>query len=380
MRWIESGAVLAAALACLPAAAAAQPHAALRVGQTVESSLGAEDPALTERGRFKVYRFDARQGQRLLATMRSSEFDAYLTVARVVAGITDPMAEDDDRGRGENGTDARVRFTAPATGSYLLVAQSLAADGMGPFTVALEEAPEPTTAQSREVRVGQTVTGSLAETDAILDEDDTFYDTYVVSGQAGQRLIIEMKSDSFDAFLAFGRMENGELNVSSNDDDGGDGTNSRMRVTLAEGGEYVIRANSLGAGGVGPYTLSVVEAGPPPPPQPIAIGGPEVTGTLDENDPTLEDDSYFDYWTFTGQAGERLRIVMAADEFDTFVAIGQLEGETFTEIANNDDGGDDGTNSLIEVTLPANGTYVIRANSFSGGSTGTYRLKIERQP
>lgn len=377
MRWIQSGAVLAAALACVPAAAAAQPYPAIRVGQTVNATLGTEDPALTERGRFKVYRFDARQGQRLVVTMRSGDFDAFLTVARVVSGITDAMKQDDDRG---GGTDARVRFTAPATGSYLLVAQSLATDGMGPFTLTLEEAPAPTTAQPREIAIGQTMEGSLAETDAVLDEDDTFYDLWIVSGEAGQRLTIDMKAETFDAYLAFGRMENGELNVSSNDDDGGDGTNSRIRVTLPETGEYVIRANSLGAGGVGPYTLSVAVAGPPPPPQPIEIDGPEQTGTLDENDPVLDDGSSFDYWTFSGQAGDRVRIIMRADEFDTFMAVGNLDGETFSEIASNDDAADDGTNSMVEVTLPANGTYTIRANSFSGGSTGSYRLKVERQP
>ncbi|HYJ80613.1 MAG TPA: PPC domain-containing protein [Longimicrobiaceae bacterium] len=378
MRWIQSGAVLVAALACLPAAAAAQPHPAIRVGQTMEGALNESDPALTGRGRFKVYRFDARAGQRLVATMRSGEFDAYLTVARVVAGITDPLAQDDDRG---GGTDARVRFTAPATGSYLLVAQALSAEGMGPYTVVLDEAQAPTTAQPRELRIGQTVSGSLADTDAILEEDDTYYDTWVLSGQAGQRLMVEMKSDSFDTYLSFGRMEGEEFNSSSSDDDGGEGTDSRVRVTLPETGEYVIRANSIGGGATGPYTLAVTERappGPPPPPQPISIGGPEVTGALEDSDPTMDDESYYDYWSFTGRAGDRLRIAMRSEEFDTFLALGQLAGGTFTEIASNDDAGDDGTNSIVDITLPTDGTYVIRANSFSGGSTGAYRLRVER--
>ncbi|HEX8690820.1 MAG TPA: PPC domain-containing protein [Longimicrobium sp.] len=377
MRRILCGAALAATLAPLLASPArAQTPQPIRVGQTVSGSLAESDPALSERGRFKVYRFDARKGQRLVATMRSEAFDAFLTVARSVGGITDAFKTDDDRG---GGTDARVRFVVPEDGQYLLVAQSLAEEGVGAYTLALETAPEPTTAQAREVRLGQTVTGALAETDAILEDDDTFYDTWVISARAGQRLLIEMKSDSFDTFLSFGRMEGDEFNATGTDDDGGDDTNSRLRVTVPENGEFQIRANSMGTA-TGPYTLTVTERPPPPPapaPRPITVGQ-EVNGELTDEDAAMEDDSYYDLYAFEGRAGERLRITMRSDEFDTFVAFGRMEGGSFSEISSNDDGGDDGTNSQLEVTLPAAGRYVVRANSLSGGNTGKYTLKLER--
>ena len=377
MRRILCGAALAATLAPLLAAPArAQTPQPIRVGQTVNGSLAEGDPALSERGRFKVYRFDARKGQRLVATMRSEAFDAFLTVARSVGGITDAFKTDDDRG---GGTDARVRFVVPEDGEYLLVAQSLAEEGVGAYTLALETAPEPTTAQSRELRLGQTVTGALAETDAILEDDDTFYDTWVISGRAGQRLLIEMKSDSFDTFLSFGKMENDEFNATGNDDDGGEGTNSRLTVTVPESGEFLIRANSMGTA-TGPYTLTVTERPPPPPaptPRPIAVGQ-EVSGELSDDDAVMEDESYYDYYSFEGRAGERYRITMRSDDFDAFLALGRMDGGSFSEIDSNDDGGADGTNSQLEVTLPAAGRYVIRANSLSGGNTGAYTLKLER--
>jgi pre-peptidase len=379
MRRILCGAALAATLAPLLAAPArAQTPQPIRVGQTVNGSLAEGDPALSERGRFKVYRFTASKGQRLVATMRSEAFDAFLTVARSVGGITDAFKTDDDRG---GGTDARVRFVVPEDGEYLLVAQSLAEEGVGAYTLALETAPEPTTAQSRELRLGQTVTGALAETDAILEEDDTFYDTWVISARAGQRLLIEMKSDSFDTFLSFGKMENDEFNATGTDDDGGDDTNSRLRVTVPENGEFLIRANSMGTA-TGPYTLTVTERPPPPPapaPRPITVGQ-EVSGELSDDDAVMEDESYYDYYAFEGRAGDRLRITMRSDDFDTFLAFGRMEGGSFSEISTNDDGGEDGTNSQLEVTLPAAGRYVIRANSLSGGNTGAYTLKLERMP
>ena len=89
----------------------------------------------------------------------------------------------DDDGGGE--TDARVRFTVPEDGLYLLIAQALEEDGGGEFTLVLEPTAAPTTAAARPIRVGQTVSDELAETDAVQEDDDTYYDTWTVDGHAG---------------------------------------------------------------------------------------------------------------------------------------------------------------------------------------------------
>lgn len=363
----------AACLATFAAAPAAAQHTPIRVGQSVTGTLVQNDPTMSSRGRFKVYRFEARKGDRLVATLESRDFDPYLTLVRSVGGITEELESNDD----SNGPDSRIRFTVPADGGYLLVAQSLEEEGMGGFTLALRQPAAPTTAQTREIRLGQPVEGSLAETDAILDDDESYYDTYTLSAREGQRLLVEMKSDAFDTFLAFGRMENGEFSPISTNDDGGDGTNSALRVTVPAGGEFIVRANSLGAEATGAYTLTVTERPAPAAeanPQPITAGR-DVQGRLEDTDPVMEDDSFYDYYTYRGRAGERLTITMESDDFDAFLAFGRLEGTTFEEIATNDDG-PNGTGSQIEVTLPSDGTYVIRANSLSGGSTGAYTLRV----
>lgn len=376
-----TAAVAAAWLACMAATPArAQQQPVIRPGQTVTGTLAATDPRLSEHGAFRVYRFDARRGDRLTATMRSPDFDAYLTVARTVSGLTDVLKTDDDHG---GNTDARLRFTAPADGSYLLVAQSLAEDGVGGYTLMLEPTPAPTTGQARQITLGQTVSGRLAETDAVNDEDEAFYDTWTLSARQGQRLLIESKSDSLDTTLDFGKMENGEFSSIEKDDDGGEGTNSRLRVTVPANGEYMIRASSVGATSTGPYTLVVTErpaAAAAATPTPVRAGQ-EVHGSLAETDPEMEDGSFYDYWTYTGRAGERIRISMSSEAFDTFVAAGTLAGGEFSEIASNDDGGENnGTNSVLEVTVPSSGVVTIRTNSLSGGETGAYTLKVESLP
>ena len=374
MNAIRRGAVAALLLAGAAAPAVAQAnHPAIRPGQTVNGTLSESDPTPTERGRFKVYRFEAAAGRPYVIVMRSKDFDAYLRVARNVGGITDVLKEDDDHG---GDTDARIRFTPKDAGTYLLVAQSLDPEKTGAFTLSLADAPRTSTGAPRPIRVGETVTGSLAETDAILEDDDTFYDSYILTGRPGQRLSIEMKSDSFDTFLNLGRMTGGEFVSKSTDDDGaGEGTNSRMRVTLDEEGEYVLRANSVGSD-TGPYTLTVTERPASRPATPQALR-PEtdVEGSLEDGDAEADDGALYDYWSFRGRKDEPMTITLSSDAFDTVVAVGRLVNGRFEEISSNDDG-PDGTNSHLEVTLPEDGDYVVRASSLGAGGVGAYKLRM----
>ena len=377
------------AAACLMAACAPpsggglqmQPGTAppIRVGQTVQGTLADTDPAGLERGRFDAYRFDAAAGQQLVATMESDTFDTFLTVGRLYGPVMDVLDTDDDGGSGGDGTNSRMRFTVPATGAYVLIAQSFAEEGRGAYTLSLAQAPVPTTGASQAIAAGQAVTGQIADTDNVSDEDDTFYDAYTFTGRAGQRIAVTVESGDFDTFVRVGRMEGTDFEELESDDDGaGEGTNSMLRMTLEEDGPYVIRVSPLGDG-TGAYTLRLEEravAQGPRPAQPLQAGV-RAQGVLDEDDAVLEaDDSYYDLWTYQGREGEALKIHMTSDDFDTYVAIGRMVNGTWEEVASMDDGGE-GTNTLLEVTLPATGEYVIRANSFGAEQTGDYTLLVE---
>ncbi|MBW3569857.1 MAG: PPC domain-containing protein [Gemmatimonadetes bacterium] len=378
MNQLHRAAFAACLLCAFPLGAQAQPGTEpITVGQSVTGSIGAGDPHVFGRGAFRVYRFQGAAGQRLVATMESADFDTYLIVGRVVGPLMDELKSDDDSG--EN-TNSRLRVTLPENGTYLIVAQSFAEDGAGAFVVGLHPAPEPTTGQARPIAVGASVTAELTETDWTDEEGDRLYDVWTFRGRAGQRLTARMESDEFDTYLNLGRMENGRFVSLATDDDGGsEGTNSRLSHVLDRDGEYVIRASSYGDEG-GAYTLALQEriARAPQPPRPLPAGQ-RVSGELDEDDPVLETDgSFYELWSYQGRAGEQLRIRMDSDDFDTYVAIGRLDAGCgdFEEIATMDDGGD-GTNTLMEITLPEDGEYVIRANSFSSGQTGGYTLVVE---
>ena len=372
--WLGLSALLAA-----PAALRAQQFLPIEPGRTVQGALGPGDPAPSARGPFKVYRFSARQGDRLTATLRSTDFDAFLRLAQVVGGITDEIANDDDGG-GDG--DARLRFTVPSDGEYLLVAQSLEDGGAGAFTLALERSPVPTTDAPRPIDVGQTTGGELAETDAVQEDDGSYYDTWALDARRGQRLSVLVESPAFDAFVTFGQPDaEGRFQATQSNDDGdqpGDSTNARLHVRVPEAGTYQIRVGSIGVA-TGLYKLTV-EPGPEPPAranrQPIEIGE-EVEGRLDENDAVLDDESYHEFWTVQARAGDRLKIRMTSGEFDTFLAFGRLARDVFQEIVSNDDG-TTGTDSELEVTVPRNGEYAIRASALGGGLSGAYRLALTR--
>lgn len=375
MRILRTAAALAAvALACAaPAQAQQNAYPTLRVGQRVSGQLQASDPALFQAGRFKVYSFQAQAGRRYVATMESGEFDAFLTVARSIGGITDHMMMDDDGG-GE--TNARLRFMVPASGTYLLIARSLAEEGTGAFTVGLDtlRAPQLTIA---DVRVGQTVEGSITESDQEFAEGEDsmvgFYDVYRLRGTPGQRVRIRMKLGEYFPVLAAGMMDGDEF-VPEVFSPGG----SQLLLTLPESGEYLVQAGAEG-NVFGPYTLTVEERGPVMVPQARPIrAGEAVAGQLEESDGENEEDgSWYDLYSFTGRAGERVRVTMASDEFDTVVSLGRMVNGAFQEIDTNDDEeGGEGTNSALELELPEGGSYVIMATSFASGATGAYQLRI----
>ncbi len=379
-----AAAVLLALAGAVPAHA--QRATGLRIGQPAQGRLAESDPAMFQRGRFKVYQFRAQAGVRYVATLQSPDFDAYLTLARTTAGITDYMMSDDDGGS-EN--DARLRFEVPAAGNYLLIAQSLAEDGTGAFTIAVDTTstrlPEP-----RDVRVGEAIRGELTDDDADFVEtaggDDGselsgYYDLYRFDATAGQRLRIRMEMDEFLPTVTVGTLVDGEFTALAQSEavaaDTSTATAGTVNFRVPEDGEYYVRAGAHGEV-TGRYRLTIQERAATPQPRATPIRrGQTVTGALRADDPQLEDGRSHDAYSYTGRAGERIRISLTSEAFDAVLILGRVVDGEFQELETNDDADDGpGTNSLITIELPEDGRYVIQATSFRAGTQGAYRLTV----
>lgn len=367
------GAVVPAPLsaqASRPAAATAGPRP-IRFGQDVTGSLTAADPALTGRGPFHAYRFTAKAEKRYIITLNAPDFDALVMVMREVGGITDVVASDDDGGGEMN---ARLRFRPTVAGSYIIVAQSLSEDGRGAYTLRVNEIDPPPAPQPRPLAIGQNMQGSITDESAEDDEEGFPFDLYRISG-SGQRVRIVMRSEDFDTFLALKKVtESGEEEVAT-DDDGAGGTDSRLTVTLD--GEYRLYARPLANGDRGAYSLTVEEAAAVQVMQrPIKIGD-AVEGELTDTDPELDEGGFFHEYVIDAKAGDNLRITLRSEEFDSYLRWGTKAGNTFTELASDDDSGG-GLDSQLSVRVDAAGRFVIRVAALGSGEVGPYQLSVER--
>ena len=103
----------------------------------------------------------------------------------------------------------------------------------------------------------------------------------------------------------------------------------------------------------------------------IAIGG-SVNGSLQQGDATLDGGEYLDTYSFQGRAGQRVRLEMSSSAVDAYLLMTGPGG--FQQ--QNDDIATGNLDSRIEVTLPADGTYMIGATSAAAAESGAYRLSL----
>jgi hypothetical protein len=340
---------------------------AIQIGGSVEGALSADDGLNDSGQRADVYSFTAPDGLRIEAKAASDDFDTYL---ELFDADGQSIAQDDD-GAGE-GTNSRLSKTLTA-GRYTIQVRALG-DGTGDYSFSLGEgAPPP---QAVPLAYATEVRGEIKD-EGGRDDEGRVYDAYSFSGQAGTRVQVVMRSGDFDTYLQL--FSAGGSEALASDDDGlGEGTDSRLNFILPETGDYVIQASPLGSSSKGLYSIELTDRGPQPEPGSILIGA-TARGTLSDNDGLAESGAYFDGYRVNVAAGDKLIVTMVSNDFDAFIDIGRDEDGTWETVISDDDGLAD-TNAKVEWTVEEAGTYVIRARSYAGGSTGSYALTVDRRP
>ena len=354
-----------------PAARPAPRPTGIRVGGTTRGSIGNRDPETEDGVRYDAYSFRGRSGDRVAIRLNTEAFDPIVRLGRMSGGEFQELASNDDYG-GE--LNSYLVHTLDADGEYVIRAMPLSGGAQGAYTLSLSEGPPPP--PSVPISLGDSVSGELTATDGA-NANGARADIYRLTGTAGQRIRVEMASDSFDTYL---QLSDAEGTALVEDDDGaGEGTNSRLSFTLPADGDYLIEARAFGEDGTGDYTLSVSEMAPERAPESLAFGA-TVQGEIAEDDPKDDSDRGYDSYVFSGVEGRRVQAIMRSGDFDTFLRIGSVEGE-FTELASDDDGLGEGTDSRLSFTLPTTGDYVLRASPLGGDSDGLYSIElIDRGP
>ena len=106
--------------------------------------------------------------------------------------------------------------------------------------------------------------------------------------------------------------------------------------------------------------------------QRLVLNGSPISGSLGRGDNVLPaDNSFFDFYTFEGRAGQRVAIEMISQEIDPYLILLAPDGRELAQVGDGRGGG----NARIAAILPQNGTYMLLANSREPGETGAYLLR-----
>ncbi|MEO1400471.1 MAG: PPC domain-containing protein [Cyanobacteria bacterium J06635_1] len=99
-------------------------------------------------------------------------------------------------------------------------------------------------------------------------------------------------------------------------------------------------------------------------------------GQLEANDNRLDDNSLYDLYRFTGEAGQQVTITLSSPDFDAYLFLVDPDGN---KLAENDDI-DGSTDASLTVNLPVSGEYMIVANSYDAAGFGAYTVTVTAAP
>jgi hypothetical protein len=284
---------------------------------------------------------------RVRIALSSDDFDTYLRVE-----LPDGRSlENDDSA----GTDSALSFDTREGGVARVAVTSYAHASTGEYAI------EAFAVEQRAVRVGQTLRGEL--------ENDVA--AFALTGEPGEAVEIELRSQDFDTYLEVTDPEGTYL---YNDDADGIST-SRIVYEISDAGEATITVSSFRDAG-GAFELEV---------RPYRFAGPRIedgyrlsdgeviTGTLGPHLP-VSDGSYRQRFTFRAEKDDRIEITLRSDDIDSYLTVITPADE---ELTDDDSAG--GLDSRLAMTAEERGLYEVYASDLQGSSIGEYTLSFVRR-
>jgi len=109
-------------------------------------------------------------------------------------------------------------------------------------------------------------------------------------------------------------------------------------------------------------------------PLPLSSGR-EIADTLSERDIPTGDGGFSRDYRVRLENGDQVAIDLLSEEFDTIAILIKADG---SRVAENDDGPDGTTNSLLFARITETGDYIVRVRAFGETGGGAFRLKVTR--
>ncbi|MDX2274239.1 MAG: PPC domain-containing protein [Hyphomonadaceae bacterium] len=332
-------------------------RARLSVGQTLNSGL--DYPQDTD-----WYRVRLAAGQSYRFTAASAEgernFDPMVVVHNSAG---EELAVDDDGGEGLN---SYLEFSAPENGDYFVEVRGFDTAATGDYTLGARAGDIPADATSDAIL---SIDGDYREGMLEPAGDRDWYRINFTEGQAVRLSLTSAEGDDAlaDPYLVMHGPDGAEL---AQDDDGGEGLNSRLEFAAPSAGAYYLEVRGFDVETAqGRYVIMLT---------PGEIGdNPESAESVSANaepfQSTIGAAGDVDWFALDMIEGRPYRInVEGADgSFDPMVRLIDSAGE---EIATDDDGGP-GLNAYLSYTSVAGGMYYVAVSGF-GDSTGMYGVRV----
>ncbi len=217
----------------------------LVAGRTHRDNISTADATLGGQP-VDIFSFKGRAGQTVTIDAAWQEFDGKLVLVN-----SRSRREENDDFQDEN--HSRISYTFAVNETVLILASGLGADDKGDYTLSITDNGTETISELK----GDTrtlVANGLFKGELGFPAEDSSRaaDVYVFNGKAGEMVVVELLSMSFDAQLEVKGPDSFEM---SNDDGEGMQKNSRLMFKCPADGEYRISASSYEEYGSGQYLL-----------------------------------------------------------------------------------------------------------------------------
>lgn len=172
------------------------------------------------------------------------------------------------RAKSTKSSPARINFTCKESGTYKIFASAQKKDALGKYGLNVRtvdskvaKTAKPGAAKQAE-SAPKEAAGKLQDFESRLDAADpkdrvrtgSHCKVFEVEMKEGQTYVIDLMSKEFDTYL---RVEDADGKELAQDDDGGEGLNSRLRFVAPYTGTIRIIATTFAGGSTGSFTLSV---------------------------------------------------------------------------------------------------------------------------
>ena len=309
------------------------PSTSMRAGQTLASDLVTSNT-------FDYFTVPLQAGMHYhIEVLLDSLDDSVLT-------LFDPdgreVASNDDFSGTSYGS--RIDYPAAPSGTYTVKVAGYGAS-TGSYRLRIDAVPSPS------MRVGQTLEGNLAASDA--------FDHFTVPLEAGTHYRVEVLPDSLDASILTLFDPDGR-EVAFSDASYG----SHIDLIPVTSGTYTVKVAGYGSR-TGSYRLRIDS---------VPSTSFQVGQTLAGN---LVASNTFDRFTVSLQTSTHYRVEVLPDSLDASILT--LFDPDGREVASNDDFSNASHASRIDYTAAMSGTYTVKVAGH-GTSTGSYRLRIDAVP